>query len=231
MMIALRLGGVHQMTGFKKLLPGLIRYRSVLLGAILVALVWVTLFFFLNNEHDSAERGAIQNSTNLAGAFEEHLSRSLGEIDRSLIAVRTLYARSAGKFDLTNWLKSSRRLNDDVLQVGIVDRNGQLKFNSGVGDERRSTDAREAEYYRVHANMQSDELVISKPIFDSKTGRWSLQLSRRIEDSDGFFGGVVVATLDPAYLTRIYNSVNIGSEGYIRVIGLDGIVRATSGHK
>jgi EAL domain len=108
MMSALRLGGVHQMTGFKKLLPGLIRYRSVLLGAILVALVWMSLFLFLNNEHDSAERAAIQNSTNLAGAFEEHLSRSLGEVDRSLIAVRTLYARSAGKFDLTNWLKSSR---------------------------------------------------------------------------------------------------------------------------
>jgi len=40
---------------------------------------------------------------------------------------------------------------------------------------------------------------------------------------------VIVATLDPAYLTRIYNSVNIGKHGYIRVIGLDGAVRATSG--
>jgi hypothetical protein len=43
------------------------------------------------------------------------------------------------------------------------------------------------------------------------------------------FNGVIVAALDPAYLTRIYNSINIGKSGYIRVVGLDGAVRATSG--
>jgi hypothetical protein len=70
----------------------------VLLGdAVLISLVWMAVFFFLKNEHDSAERAAIQNSTNLAGAFEEHLSRSLNEIDRSLKIIRTLYGRDPGK--------------------------------------------------------------------------------------------------------------------------------------
>ena len=40
---------------------------------------------------------------------------------------------------------------------------------------------------------------------------------------------MIVATVDPIYLTRIYNSVSIGQNGYIRVIGRDGAVRATSG--
>jgi hypothetical protein len=65
------------MTGSKKILHALVRHRAVVLGAIFISLVWMAVFFFLKNEHDSAERAAIQNSTNLAGAFEEHLSRSL----------------------------------------------------------------------------------------------------------------------------------------------------------
>ena len=73
-----------------------------MLGAILISLVWMAVFFFLKNEHDSAERAAIQNSTNLAGAFEEHLSRSLIEIDRSLKIIRALYMRDPGKFDLVD---------------------------------------------------------------------------------------------------------------------------------
>ena len=83
--------------------------------------------------------------------------------------------------------------------------------------------------YRTHVNAPDDQLVIGKSVVDPATGGWVLQLSRRIENDDRSFNGVIVATLDPAYLMRIYNSVNIGEHGYIRVIGLDGSVRATSG--
>ena len=94
------------MTNSKKSWQPFFKYRSALFGTILISLVWTTLFFFLRNEHESAERAAIQNSTNLAGALEEHLSRSLSEIDRSLIIIRTLYEREPNKFDLVGWLKN-----------------------------------------------------------------------------------------------------------------------------
>jgi len=217
------------MTNFKKVWQPFVRHRSMLLGAILISLVWTTLFFFLKNEHDSAERAAIQNSTNLAGALEEHLSRSLIEIDRSLKVIRTLYMREPGKFDLANWLKSTQNLNDDILQVSIADRDGNVRFSSAEAQPRAAANVRDADYFRAQVHAKTDKLAISKPTFDVLSGQWSIQLSRRIENADGSFNGIVVASLDPAYLTRIYNSVNIGNEGYIRVIGADGIVRATSG--
>ncbi|HYA30449.1 MAG TPA: cache domain-containing protein, partial [Acidobacteriota bacterium] len=217
------------MTNFKKIRQPFVRHRSVLLGAILIGLVWTTLCFFLNNEHDSAERAAIQNSTNLAGALEEHLSRSLLEIDRSLKVIRTLYVREPGKFDLANWLKSTQNLNDDILQVSIADRDGNVRFRSAESVQRAAINIQEADYFRAQVHAKSDKLAISKPTFEQSSGQWSIQLSRRLENSDGSFNGIIVASLDPAYLTRIYNSVNIGDKGYIRVIGADGIVRATSG--
>jgi diguanylate cyclase (GGDEF)-like protein/PAS domain S-box-containing protein len=198
-------------------------------GAILISLVWMALSFFLTNEHNSAERSAIQNSTNLAGAFEEHLSRSLSEIDRSLKIIRTLQARDPGRFSLADWLKSNRVLTDDVLQIALVDRDGNVKVGGVEGVAQTLSDSRLGEAYKAHADMLQDRLFIGKPVLDPATGRWSLQLSRRINDSHGLFNGVIVAALDPAYLTRIYNSVNIGKDGYIRVVGLDGAVRATSG--
>src|SRR5215510_4451611 len=127
-MMALGAGDIHRMTNFRKVWLTLTKHRSLLLGAILIGLVWTTLFLFLKNEHDSAERAAIQNSTNLAGAFEEHLSRSLNEIDRSLKIIRALYVRDPGKFDLVHWLKVNRILTDDVLQIAIVGRDGNVKL-------------------------------------------------------------------------------------------------------
>ena len=217
------------MNNFKKIWQPLIKHRSVLFGAILISIVWMTLFFFLKNEHDSAERAAIQNATNLAGALEEHLSRSLGEVDRSLKIIRALYTREPSKFDLAGWLKSSQILDSDILRVSIIDVNGRVKLSNIASAGFMGTDVRDKEYYRAHVSGHRDELVVSRPVFDQTTGKWSLQLSRRIEYGNGSFNGVIVASLDPGHLTRIYNSVNIGGDGYIRVIGLDGIVRATSG--
>lgn len=216
------------MSNYKKIWQPLIRHRSVLLGSILISVAWLTLFFFLRNEHESAERAAVQNSTNLAAALEEHLSRSLSEIDRSLKIIRTLYARDQNKFDLAGWLTSNPILNDDIVRVRIFNRNGHATLGS-ANAERTAVDIRESDYFRTHVNSQNDDFIVGKPVIDPVFGNWSLNFSRRLESRDGSFNGVIVATLDPAYLTRIYNSVNIGNDGYVRVIGLDGIVRATSG--
>jgi diguanylate cyclase (GGDEF)-like protein/PAS domain S-box-containing protein len=201
----------------------------MLLGAILICLVWVSLFFFLKNEHDSAERAAIQNSTNLAGAFEEHLSRSFSEIDRSLKIIRALHVRDRAKFDLVDWLRSNHILTDEVLQITLIDREGKVRLGSFESAARTAPDPRDSDYYKAHIDASNDQVVIGKPVIDPATGNWVLQLSRRLENEDRSFNGVIVATLDPTYLMRIYNSVNIGKHGYIRVIGLDGSVRATSG--
>ncbi len=213
-------------TNFTKSWQPFLKYRSALFGTILISLVWTTLFFFLRNEHESAERAAIQNSTNLAGALEEHLSRSLSEIDRTLVVIRTLYERDRNKFDLAGWLKSSRVLNDENLKINIVDNNGNVRLSN---HRAVKLDDDEIVRRRDDVDSQRDTLTVSKPIFIRSTGEWSIQFSRPVGVPNSSLKGAVIASLDPSYLTRIYNSVDIGREGYIRVIGLDGIVRATSG--
>ena len=211
-------------TNFPKSWQPFLKYRSVLFGIILIGLVWATLFYFLKNEHESAERAAIQNSTNLAGALEEHLSRSLTEIDRTLIIVRALYQRDKNKFDLAGWLKASHVLDDEDLKISIVDSNGNVKLSSDGAVKRNDA---EGEHDRASLDLSVDKLTIGKPTLIQ--GQWSIPFSRPVGTTDRSLQGTVVASLNPRFLTRIYNSVDIGREGYIRVIGLDGIVRATSG--
>ena len=157
----------------------------------------------------------------MAGALEEHLSRSLSEIDRSLKIIRTLHARDPNRFVLAYWLKSNQILTNDVLQIAIIDRDGSMKVGSDEGVARTLADSLLSEAYKAHADTLQERLFIGKPAIDPETKRWSLQLSRRIHDANGSFNGVIIAALDPAYLTRIYNSVNIGKDGYIRVVGLE----------
>ena len=215
------------MSKFGTIWQPLVRHRSVLLGALLVCVVWISLSLFLANERASAERAAIQNSTNLAGALASHLSNSLGEIDRSLTVIAALYTHRPENFDLAAWLKAHRSLSDGVSQVSIVDRDGVVRLSSD--NAARGTNVKGFGFFKSQAEAATDVLFVGKPVVSKTPGKWTIELSRRIVGQDGRFAGVVAASLDSVYLTRIYNSVNIGNKGYIRVIGLDGIVRATSG--
>jgi diguanylate cyclase (GGDEF)-like protein len=202
---------------------------STLLCAMMIALVWVGVGFHLQVEHSDAERAAVQNSANLARAFEEHLSRTLNEIDRSLRSIRSNYLLDPEGFDLRRWLEISRLFDGNTLQVAIISPEGFIKLSNINSSTAVGTDLRDREHFRRFVNDDSDDLFVSKPVIGRTTGKWSVQLARRITNPDGSFGGVVDASLDPSYLSRFYGSVDVGSEGYVRIVGFDGVVRAVGG--
>jgi len=203
---------------------------STLLSVMMIALVWLGVGFHLRVEQSDAEGAAVQNSANLARAFEEHLSRSLNEIDRSLKIIRSNYMLDPGGFDLRSWLSISQLFDEHTLQVAIISPEGFIKLSNIDSPTAVGTDLRDREHFRRFVDGSNDDFFISKPVIGRTTGKSSVQLARRITNADGSFGGVVDASLDPSYLSRFYSSVDVGSEGNIRIVGLDGIIRAVGGH-
>ena len=203
---------------------------STLLSVMMIALVWVGVGFHLRVEHNDAEGAAVQNSANLARAFEEHLSRSLNEIDRSLKIIRSNYLLDPGGFNLKRWLSVSQLFDDQTLQVAIISPDGFIKLSNINSATAVGTDLRDREHFRRFVDISDDDLFISKPVIGRTTGKWSVQLARRITNADGSFGGVIDAALDPDYLSRFYSSVDVGDGGSIRIVGFDGVIRAVGGH-
>jgi diguanylate cyclase (GGDEF)-like protein/PAS domain S-box-containing protein len=200
---------------------------STLLGLAMIGLIWMSLAFHVEIERDSAEQAAIENSRNLARAFDAHLSQSLADISRTLGAMRAYYLRDQEHFDLKVWNDGLLGLGREMMQVSIVGPDGRIRASSNphwqpvyIGDR---------EHFRALAVSREDRLYISKPVVGRMTHRPAIQLSRRIERADGSFDGIITASLDPSYFARLYDSVAVGADGYIHVVGTDGIIRAAGG--
>jgi hypothetical protein len=163
----------------------IVGHGSALIGALLVGFIWLSVNFFLENERNTAEQAAVKNSMNLAGAFDEHLSRSLAETDRTLKLLRNRYARAPGEFDLVDWLSTVQLFDSEILQVSIIDANGVLRLSSVDPTKFVGLDLSDREHFKVHVNAESDELFISKPVIGRTTKKWSIQLTRRIANDDG----------------------------------------------
>jgi signal transduction histidine kinase/DNA-binding response OmpR family regulator len=204
---------------------GRLRVQGLLMFSVLL-LIWSGIWLLTSQERIAMETDAAVDSSILARAFEENIIRTINSIDQVILFVRDGYARDPARFDLMSWARDRPFLNDQTLQISLIDSKGML-IQSNLGPTPVPVDLSDREHFRVHLEAKQDVLFISKPVEGRVSHRYSVQFTRKIVGLDGEFLGVVVVSLDPYYLARFYDSLQI-DHGFVMVAGLDGVVRAGS---
>ena len=199
------------------------RLPLVIAGLAVLAL-WLAILLHLRQEYALDLAHAREESSNLARSVEENIVRTVETVDRTLLIVRELFARDPAHFDLAAWARDTRLTNHLTLQIAITDAEGVVQ-QSSLGPLAARIDLSDREHFRFHREGAEDAIYISVPVLGRISGKWSIQFTRKLFDSGGRFAGVVVDSLDPYYLSRIYESLGIGN-GVVLLVGTDGIVRA-----
>jgi PAS domain-containing protein len=83
-------------------------------------------------------------------------------------------------------------------------------------------------YFRVHRESPFAGLYISEPLTSRNNGEWGIYISRRLNDSQGGFAGVVFAGIDPAVLAEQFSALRLGAGSSISLLRSDGLILARS---
>ena len=125
-------------------------------------------------------------------------------IDQRLLFIREAYRRDPADFSL-DFLRREHGFQQDMsLQTAVIGPSGRL-WLSNLGAVQNGVDLSDRAHFRVHLDTQQDELFISVPVMGRESGRWSVQFTRKLLTGDGRFGGVVVISLNPYWLTQVYD--------------------------
>lgn len=202
---------------------------TTILGAAMIALLWISIGFHREVAKQAALDAAQLTTANLAVSFEEQILRTVRGIDSTLLVLRAVYEKNPAEFNLAEWTWHAGIVSNVVYQYSFIDRHGYLRSTSTGPIE--PIDLRDREHFRVHVDAPYDEVFISQPLISRLHGKPLIQLSRRILTYNGTFDGVLTASLNPTELAKFYETIDVGKDGSITVVGLDGHVRAARGLK
>ncbi len=199
-------------------------FAVILFGAFLLVVTWAAFCHTYNGQKQEDIDSAYRDTANLARAFEEHTLRTLRAADQTALFLKYQYEHEGRAFDIPRYVRDGRLSVEPFNLLGVADEHGDLLLSSQVPFVH--SNILDREHFRVHMDYDSERVFISKPVYGRSSGRWSIQLTRRINKPDGSFGGVAVVSVDPYYFSRFYKQVDLGRNASIILVGRDGIIRA-----
>ncbi len=191
---------------------------------VLVSMVWGGMFARIEDDRAQTIDNVRRDNANLTRAFTEHTVRTLKSVDQAVLFIKHQYEKSNGRIDIAEYVRDGMIVSQIFNQLGVIDEHGIYQM-SNMADFKR-VDLSDREHFKAHVARDTGELYISKPVLGRASGKWSLQLTRRINKPDGSFGGVVVISVDPYYFSKVYSELDLGRQGVATLVGVDGIVRA-----
>jgi signal transduction histidine kinase/CheY-like chemotaxis protein/HPt (histidine-containing phosphotransfer) domain-containing protein len=202
----------------------------VWVGALLLAVsVWLVVLEQSRHDRQEALARAQRDTGNLTHIIAEQAVRAIADTDRIL----NFLAFDLGRLGpdhpmLADVLKNATNGSNLLLQLSYTNAAGDL-IESSVDGPVTNVNLADREHFLVHQQGKITGLFISRPVFGRASGKWSLQLSRRITARDGSFAGIMVASLDPFYFSHSFDNLDVGRHGVVAMFGRDGILRARSG--
>lgn len=207
----------------------MIRHPVVGFGVALICVFWLAAWQQIATERDTAERDAAKDTANLVLVLEQNVGRLVSEIDRTIKFLRSSYARSNGQVDWASLLQEEFTVGEQIVQISVINAHGMMITSTAMLYPPKPVDLSDREHFRVHVRASQDTLFISKPVVGRASGKKSVQFTRRFNNPDGAFGGVIVVSLDADHLSKAYAGLNVGSRSGLAVVGTDGIIRAGAG--
>jgi two-component system, cell cycle sensor histidine kinase PleC len=187
------------------------RISMLVIGVFLLAVV-LSAFAF-QRDYGLAISGAREAARHQSLIFAEHAGRAFEAVD--LILRRVTYSietkdlrRVKAAATLQSELKELVEFAPQLRAIVTVDADGtQTASNSGRGVGVVNISDRA--YFQSHKADPNIGLLIDRPLRGKITGTWFLSVSRRVNNPDGSFGGVVIAVVSQEYFNKLYQQTEL----------------------
>lgn len=202
------------------------RYRLIVGYCLLLLLLTWGLFYGLTEQDRRHTVDMIYaENDQLTLAYEEYVRLGIRSLDDMLRLIKADYERVGAITHIIGVVFRNGLENPYIHQFSVVGSDGYPVANAFYDTGR--TYLGDRPHFVAHIAADTGEPFIGRPIIGRVSGKQSVHISRRLSNPDGTFAGVVIIAVSPDYFTRFFHTMHFQSGKVVRVIGLDGTVRAS----
>ncbi len=201
------------------------RSPATFLTRLIAGVALLNLFIFamiglsLQHSHRQYQERAEITTRNLTQMLASEIANVIKTDDLALLAVMGQYRQQsiAGAVDgkaLQAYMERVRSHLPEIDALLITDAQGVLAYGKDVAPGANASLSDRPYFIRLRGDPQAG-LVISKPLVSRINQKWVIVLARRIDQADGSFGGIVLATIALEHLSQAFSALNVGRHGVV----------------
>jgi PAS domain S-box-containing protein len=208
-----------------------LRFKRLRFGVLTLGML-VILAFTVSSAYDSwrsyyrAIAATDREIGNVANALAEQTAWTFRAVDFLLLDTAQWYSsdgRNIPSERLNEILASKTAGVKQVSLVTIVDAHGIQRHRSR-GVSPLNLDVSDRSYFIAQRDGTARGLFMSEPLVTRSENRAAVELSRRLDDENGTFAGVVTAILNLDDINQFYRAVNLGAGTAVQLVRDDGTV-------
>lgn len=205
--------------------------RTVLLTTVFVVFVCVSLLvvdvWLAVRARTQEVQQATMANTNLARAVSQQMDSMFSEVGN--ILTNLVYELERHEVDATlidrlqPVLVNHVSVTEHIHDLFVYDAKGGWLVTSQAAIPASANNS-DRDYFIHHRDNASTAARIGKPIISRSSGVWVIPISKRFNDADGNFAGVVLATITVDYLKQLISEFEIGQNGALGLFLKDGTI-------
>ena len=180
---------------------------TAIFGLVLIAMFWVGTTQRSSTELSEAVSSEFSKNANLALALDVQTNQLLAGIDNFLLLIKDQYEHPGPRLPLRRLVTPAFGDESSITFIGVTNERGDVVES---WTEFAPTNVVDREFFQTHRLSDTHTLIISEPVLGRVSGRWAITLTRRLNKPDGSFGGIAAISIEPRYLTRLFETTTLG---------------------
>ena len=199
-------------------------WRIVLGCGGLILALWLILAWSIRSQQQSVMADARTNGRNLVAALAVNVGRIFADLDSTLRLLAVQIQTEPGAGGLAFLGAALPAVASPATEAILIGPDGHV-LSSVPPSPPAALDLSAWPDFRLQRDGSVRTMVIGKPMASPLSHQTVIPFSRRVESPDGRFLGLLVL-LAPTTELLMYQSVDLGANGMLSLIGDDGTIRS-----